>query len=65
MTLPYNVSIDLPFGKLRPVVEWCTNNCINNWAFDVGDEIGEKHMSSYNFKFESEKDYVTFLVYQK
>lgn len=65
MILPYKVNIDLPFGKLRPVVEWCTTNCMQNWAFDISDDIGEKQMSSYDFRFESEKDYITFLVYQR
>jgi hypothetical protein len=67
MTLPYKTSIDLPFGKLRSVVEWCTTNCMKNWAFDISDDhyAGEKQIPSYDFRFESEKDYITFLVYQK
>jgi hypothetical protein len=40
---------------------------MKNWAFDISDDhyAGEKQIPSYDFRFESEKDYITFLVYQK
>lgn len=64
-TLPFKVNITLPFGQLRPVVEWCTNHCSDNWVFDVNEEVSEKKMGNYNFSFKSEKDYITFLVFKR
>ena len=61
---PFNVDIESPFGQLGPVIEWCTTHCSDYWNFDVGDQ-GRGNNGLYKFSFKSEKDYITFMVFQR
>lgn len=54
----YKTEIIFPFGKLDAMVTWCQNNCDNEWMF--GDS--EK---GYTFYFESERDFVKFMIWMK
>lgn len=58
----YKVKITPDYGDLAKIVEWCQRNCAEDWRFmeDTDDQ-----WNSYKFFFESEKDYVAFLVWQK
>ena len=60
----YDTTIELPYGQLKPLIEWCQHNCEKNWYFDVINMVGEQS-GSYSFKFESERDYLIFLVWKK
>jgi hypothetical protein len=60
----YETTISLPYGQLKPILEWCQNYCENYWNFDIINTAGEQS-GSYSFKFESERDYMTFLVWKK
>ena len=60
----YKTRIDIPFGELKSVIEWCTDNCINDWRFNEEfNPADTKH--GYDFYFESERDYVAFVVWKK
>lgn len=63
-TMHYKTHIDLPFGQLRPMIEWCQNHCTKDWRFDIVNDAGSAY-GSYRFEFESEKDFMTFLVWKK
>lgn len=67
----YKSNIAIPYGDLNQTIKWCENNCINEWQFEeaqipYGDyRYKVKSGNYYNFYFESEKDYVAFLVWKK
>lgn len=65
--LPYQTKISLPYGELNSIIEWCQSNCEYNWQFDFSDDMhyNDKNLPEYRFEFESEKDYITFLVWKK
>lgn len=70
ITTAYKATVDLPYGELKNVMEWCQKNCIADWKFDPGGEAhnySKTHNRSnqYNFYFESERDYVAFIVWKK
>lgn len=68
----YNVDIDLPYGELNSILEWCKKNCSNEWGFSFSNASynNSANNTSYpkcqwEFFFESKKDYVAFLIWKK
>jgi hypothetical protein len=55
-------NITVNHGELKPVVEWCERNCKDEWKFmeDINDQY-----NGFEFFFESERDYVAFLMWKK
>lgn len=60
----FNTTIELPYGQLKEMIEWCQNHCEKDWHFSVINEAGSMN-GTYKFSFDSDKDYVTFLMYKK
>lgn len=58
----HKTDIILPYGELKPIIEWCERNCSGEWGFS---EAMDTYSQGYTFYFESEKDFVTFLVWKK
>ncbi len=74
LTLNYKSKIAIPFGELQSVLDWCDLNCQGEWSFNDSvviryefdqDGILKNGSIDYIFSFESEKDYLAFiLVYE-
>lgn len=64
----FRVYIEVPFGKLGSLLDWCERNCTADWNYTEG---GKEHWENetmfygYQFLFESEKDYVAFTMWKK
>jgi hypothetical protein len=59
--LKANIHID--YGELQPVLDWCERNCEAEYRYldiDYDSDAGR-----WEFLFESEKDYVAFLMWKK
>jgi hypothetical protein len=54
----YKTNIHLEYGELKATIEWCERNCIDEWRFDGSGP-------SYDFYFESERDYVAFTMWKQ
>jgi hypothetical protein len=52
----YTVEIELPYGELGPHMDWCRRNCTKEWRVSLDNN---------RFFFESEKDYINFLIWKK
>jgi len=63
-TTSYNTSIEIPWGHLREIIDWCETNCELDWHFQVINAAGTTP-GRYSFMFDSEKDYVNFLIWKK
>ena len=64
----YKTEIIIGYGQLKPVIEWCERNCVADWRYsgdNMMDMIGDTAFFGYEFFFESEKDYVAFLMWKK
>lgn len=57
------VSINLDYGQLKPILEWCERNCTDNWKY-MEDPNGPMY-SSWIFFFDSDRDYVAFTLWNK
>jgi hypothetical protein len=58
-------NIDVQYGQLQPVLDWCDRNCEADWRYVdlVGDQ--DSATGRWEFLFESERDYVAFLMWKK
>jgi hypothetical protein len=59
----FKTEINIPYGELHPIVDWCDRNCKDEWRF-MEDPHGDMY-SSWVFFFENERDYVAFLMWKK
>ena len=59
----YKVKIDLPYGKLKDIIEWCERNCTSDWRF-MEDPDNYIHTVGWIFFFETERDYVAFKIWK-
>lgn len=58
----YRANVEVPYGKLQQIVDWCERNCSDDWRYmeDIHNQWG-----GFEFFFNSEKDYVAFLLCEK
>ena len=60
----YHANINLPYGQLGRVVNWCQDNCKSDWQFDVV-EAADVQGGTYQFTFRSDMDAVKFILWQQ
>lgn len=65
MSAAMRANISVQHGDLKSVLGWCESNCKNEWKFDYGSHVNPNGNTDYDFFFESEKDYVSFLLWRK
>lgn len=58
------VKIDLKFGELKPLLNWCENNCVGEWAFMSLEPAGISK-GEYEFYFTNDDDKINFILWQK
>ncbi len=59
----FKSSIKIPFGELQSMLEWVDTNCVGEVKY-MEDPNGDMY-NSWVFFFESERDYVAFLMWKK
>jgi hypothetical protein len=64
MNVEYKAEVNIRYGQLEEMINWCRTNCLGMWGYSVVADAGEEP-GVYSFQFESEKDYVTFLVWRQ
>jgi hypothetical protein len=60
----HKVDINLKFGELRPLLEWCKNNCRGEWKFELENTAGLEE-GYYHFYFEDDNDKINFILWKK
>lgn len=68
----YKSSLDLPYGTLGQVIEWCKSNCVGDWKFSENVTVESNtqydfvtHHYEYTFYFENERDFFAFTLWKK
>lgn len=59
----YSTEIDIEYGELNNIIQWCDDNCTSQWTFSVELDAGQ-NAGVYDFSFASEKDYISFLLWK-
>lgn len=77
LSLNYQSKVAIPFGQLQSVIDWCYKNCEKNWnytdyMYDINSKkwLADEYLTGifsdltmdYVFSFESEKDYIAFIL---
>ena len=62
--LNYSTEMGLHYGQLTPIVDWCESNCKGEWTIEFHPYIASNG-NLYTFLFDSEEDYVNFLIWKK
>ena len=69
VTTPYRININVEFGQLETIMNWCRDNCYGKWSLPeileekfaiVYKNSNEGVENHYCFEFESETDYLLF-----
>lgn len=60
----FKTEMDIKFGQLAPIMHWCQSQCIADWGYAITDIAGYLP-GKYTFYFESETDYINFILWQK
>ena len=61
----FKTKITIGYGQLKPIIEWCTRNCIDDWGYDCLEFAGGRDGGLYDFYFETESDYLNFILWKK
>lgn len=62
----HKANIDVEYGQLQPVLDWCERNCEGDYRYlDINNPEHDSATGRWEFLFESEKDYVAFLMWKK
>lgn len=64
----YTATVNVEFGKLSTVMDWCRQNCTGNWYIANYNaesvNVSERRMTQfenwYSFDFDNEYDFITF-----
>lgn len=63
LIMKYNTNIRIGFGELKPMLEWCDSNC-KDWGYTVIESAGQD-AGTYQFFFDTERDYINFILWKK
>lgn len=59
----YALEIGKPFGVLDTVLAWCRTELVGDWRWQLIEMSSDTRPGRYCFYFDSERDYVAFLLH--
>lgn len=59
----HSSKIDIAFGKLEELLDWCYANCRDQWTFSILEDAGQEP-GRYRFFFDSETDRINFILWK-
>lgn len=62
--LDYDTVIQLKFGELGDLLQWCNDNCNGDWTLRVESPAGLEP-GTYSVCFAEQQDLTTFLMWRK
>ena len=63
--LEHSTTLNIPFGQLHNVIDWCQNHLEEDWHFAVIEDADHYCPGHYAFAFESDKDLMKFILWKK
>lgn len=60
----YSVLINLKFGELTGLINWCQLACGKKWDYRIVDMAGSLP-GEYEFNFTDKTDYINFILWKK
>jgi len=62
ISFEHAVEITKPFGVIEQVLDWCKSGMINEWRWQLVEISSDRRPGRYIFYFDSEKDYLSFVM---
>lgn len=59
----YAKEIVKPFGVIDSVIDWCKSQLVGDWRWQLIEISSDIKPGRYCFYFDSERDYVAFLLH--
>jgi hypothetical protein len=63
--LVHSTTLNIPFGQLHNVIDWCQNHLEEDWQFNVIEDADLHGPGQYAFAFKSDKDLMKFILWKK
>jgi hypothetical protein len=54
--------ISKPFGVIEHVLDWCKSGMTDDWRWQLVETSSDQNPGRYIFYFDSEKDYLAFVM---
>lgn len=51
-----------PFGQIEQVINWCKNELTDEWRWQMVEISSDQRPGRYIFYFDSERDYLAFVM---
>lgn len=58
----HTLEIAKPYGFLDNILDWCKSECISDWRWQLIDVSSDRRPGRYCFYFDSERDYLAFVI---
>ena len=58
----HTIRISKPFGSIDCIVEWCKSEITDEWRWEVIQTSSIAEFGEYIFYFDSESDYLAFVL---
>ena len=56
------IEITKPFGVLESMLDWCKSELLAEWRWQLIDVSSDQRPGRYIFYFDSERDYLAFVL---
>lgn len=54
--------IEKPFGVIETVLDWCKNELVGDWRWQLIQTSSDRKPGRYCFFFDDERDYLAFIM---
>lgn len=61
-SFPYAQEITRTWGAVDAVVDWCKSECISDWRWQIVEPTNVNNPGRYIFYFDSDRDYLAFVM---
>lgn len=51
-----------PFGQVERVLDWCKNQLVDEWRWQLLEVSSDQRPGRYIFYFDNERDYLAFVL---
>ena len=51
-----------PFGQVERVLDWCKNQLVDGWRWQLLEVSSDQRPGRYIFYFDNERDYLAFVL---
>ena len=62
VSFAHAVEIAKPFGEIEYILQWCKSGMNEEWRWQLLETSSDNHPGRYIFYFDSEKDYLAFVM---